>query len=228
MTRIKICGITSKSDIKILNRHLPDYAGFVFAESRRRVSAEKVQDLAGELDYRIKKVGVFVNADPEEIAQITGKVGLDVVQLHGDENRDYIAGIRKVMKPGTEIWKAIKIAAVASGVANDVSEAGKDFSELDSLKIKQDLEETYMDRILVDSFVKGMQGGTGVCFDWRLLDKLVFGSNIILAGGLNPSNVGEAISILKPYAVDVSSGVEMDGVKDGKLVMEFIRNVRGG
>jgi phosphoribosylanthranilate isomerase len=207
MTRIKICGITHPIEIEYLNRYLPDYAGFVFAESRRRVTAEKAAALSSNLSGHIKKAGVFVDMNPDNVAKIAEQVGLDVLQLHGSEDEEYIRSLRRMLKPGTEIWKAIRVSA--------------DFAASDfSIPLER------IDRIVLDSYVPGCPGGSGKSFDWSLA--LHFGSPlpIVLAGGLNPDNVRQAINMVRPFAVDVSSGVEGDGIKDEYKLKAFINAVR--
>lgn len=208
-TRIKICGITCGNDIRIVNKYLPDYAGFVFAESRRRVSAETAKSLGGGLDPRIKKAGVFVDMGLEQLAEIAEKAGLEVVQLHGGETRDYIDRLRMKLLAGgqnrTQIWKAVRV------------------SDKSSLR---ELSGYRADFYLTDTYVKGMQGGSGVRFDWSLLSDFPERNKIIMAGGLTPDNVNEAVTTIRPFGVDVSSGVEMDGKKSDRLVGEFIRRVR--
>jgi Phosphoribosylanthranilate isomerase len=227
MTGIKICGIKSEMEVDILNKYLPDFVGFVFAESKRRVEPEKAEHLAARLDGSIKKVGVFVNASIEEIIQIVEKVGLDIIQLHGNEEKVYISHLKSKMEPAKAIWKAFKLAAANS---NGSEEAFQSKDELEGLNTVLQPDSVYnqgIDKFLVDAYAKGSNGGTGLQFDWRLLEGSQFNKNIVLAGGLNPSNVCEAISIIKPYAVDVSSGVEMNGVKNEGFIKEFIRKVRG-
>ncbi len=208
-TRIKICGITCDNDIRIVNKYLPDYAGFVFAESRRRVSAETAKNLGCGLDPRIKKAGVFVDMDLEQLAEIAEKAGLEVVQLHGNETQDYIDRLRMKLHTGmqnrTQIWKAVRV------------------SDKSSLR---ELSRYRADFFLTDTYVKGKQGGSGVRFDWSLLSDFEERNKIIMAGGLTPDNVNEAVSTIRPFGVDVSSGVEMDGKKSDRLVGEFIRRVR--
>ncbi|NJD02865.1 MAG: phosphoribosylanthranilate isomerase [Ruminiclostridium sp.] len=204
-TKIKICGITCENEIKILNKYLPDFAGFVFAESKRKISAETAKDLAGSLDQRIKKVGVFVNMEIENLAGVSEKAGLDIVQLHGDESQDYIDELRMYLCSKTQIWKAVRITGKAS--LNEMSRYRADF-------------------FLTDTYVKGVQGGSGKQFDWSLLMGIKKRDNMVIAGGLTPDNVHEAISSIRPYGVDVSSGVETDGKKNELLVGKFITRVR--
>ena len=204
-TRIKICGIICKDDIRILNKYLPDYAGFVFADSRRKITADTAQNLGNALNPLIKKVGVFVNMDMGQLAETAEKAELDVVQLHGDETQDYIDRLRIRLCGRTQIWKAVMISGESSLNA---------------------MSEYNVDLFLTDTYVKGIQGGSGIRFDWSLLLGIKQRKNIVMAGGLAPDNVNEAIAAVRPYGVDVSSGVETDGKKDERLVGEFIKRVR--
>lgn len=220
MTKVKICGVMSEKDIMYLNRHLPDYAGFVFAPGRRRLQPDMARSLAEGLAGSIARVGVFVNAEADEVAEVALNVGLGAVQIHGDEAPGYIDVLRDRLKPGTEIWKGIRVRDSAS---------------------LEGLDGYGADRILLDAYVEGSYGGAGKSFDWKLAGT-ASGSGFytnssnsgvtecknrtILAGGLNPRNVREAILSVRPFAVDVSSGVETDGCKDEQKIREFINNVR--
>ena len=202
MTEVKICGVTRECDIDWLNRYLPDYAGFVFAESKRKISPENAEKLIKKLDKKIKKVGVFVNADKEEIIKIADYCHLDIIQLHGDEEPEYILELNQKLKnKKIEIWKAIRV---------------KDKESINSMK------DFTPDVFVLDTYIKGSYGGAGKKFNWGLaLEGKKYGK-IILAGGLNKENVEEAIKTVKPFAVDVSSGVESDGRKDEKKIKDFI------
>ena len=199
-TKVKICGITRIEDVKTLNKYLPDYVGFVFAPSRRRIEPEKVSELISELDARIKKVGVFLNHSQRDVEDIAYKCSLDVLQFHGDETVQYCASFKQ------KVWKAI-------GIKN-----------AQSLKRIEDFQ---VEGILLDSIVDGKSGGTGQPFDWKMVNCLPENVKVILAGGLNSRNVLEAIEKVKPFCVDISSGVETDGVKDTKKIKEFIELVKG-
>jgi phosphoribosylanthranilate isomerase len=203
MIRIKICGIRSLNDVGIMNEYLPDYIGFVFAESRRRVSVEEAAALSDALAAGIKKAGVFVNPDMDYVLEAVERAKLDVVQLHGDETPEMVSVLKKSLPKCVEVWKAIRVM------------------DADTL---QDMETFGADRYLLDSYTKGERGGSGVCFDWALAAE---GTDFILAGGLNSGNVRQALETVRPFAVDVSSGVETDGFKDRDKVNEFIGIVRG-
>ena len=196
MTKIKICGITRFAHIEYLNELQPDYVGFVFAKSRRRVDKEHAFNLIKNLRSDIKKVGVFVDEDPLKVVEIAEKLKLQVLQFHGHENQEYINKFK-----GYEIWKALKINSLES------------ISKIRNYKCA---------KFLLDNSI----AGSGESFNWGLVQEKVEGSSIMLAGGLTSENVEQGILKLNPYGVDVSSGVETQGFKDYKKIKEFIRKVR--
>ena len=199
MTKIKICGITCKEEIDYINILKPDYIGLVFFKgSKRFVNLDQAKSLVSNLDRGIKKVGVFVNEDLGKVEKIRKDCDLDILQFHGDETEEYLVNFKG------EIWKAVRV---------------REREDLDKLNSKGDY------KYLLDSFKPGQLGGTGESFNWDLVDKN-YGKNIILAGGLTPSNVSKAIKKLRPYGVDVSSGVEKNEKKDFKLLKDFIENAR--
>ena len=198
MTLIKICGLTRPEDVSAVNGLRPDMVGFVFyGPSRRCVSKEIAETLASSLDRSITKVGVFVDEDPLVIADIVDSGIIDAVQLHGVEDSAYIHGLRRLVDV-----PVIKAFIVRSG--EDLDQAG----------------DCNADMVLLDA---GM--GSGRTFDWSVLEGL--GRDYILSGGLGPDNVGEAVERLRPFGVDVSSGVETDGRKDPTKMSRFVRSVRG-
>ena len=198
--KIKICGIRRMEDVEIINKYKPDYIGFIFAKSKRQVTPEQAAELIAPLNGDTKTVGVFVNAPIEEVRKIAGTLNLNAVQLHGDEDAEYISSLRGI---GCEIWKAIRIRD--GGDINDISGTQK---------------------LLLDKFKETEYGGSGETFDWSSVGKINTDKPIILAGGLTSENVLRGIEIFKPYAVDVSSAVETDGFKDEKKIREFINTVR--
>ena len=195
--KIKICGLTKERDIDCVNRLLPDFCGFVFAPgSRRFVDQEAARRLKKRLDPAIKAVGVFVNAKPEEAAEMCREGIIDLIQLHGREDEAYIRRLR-------EITDCPLIHAF-------------------SVRGKEDLlraEKSSADFVLLDNG----PGGTGQPFDWRLLKG--FGRPYLLAGGISPDTV-EAALALEPWGLDMSSGVETDGVKDPLKIETCIRRIR--
>jgi phosphoribosylanthranilate isomerase len=199
MAKVKICGLRNEEDIEIANALLPDYAGFVFCPSKRQVGIGKASALCAALDSRIKKAGVFVNQTRDFIEEAQRECELDVVQLHGYEAPEECVY-------GCEVWKAIRVKSVASIV----------------------LADSYnTDKILFDAYDANKYGGSGKTFNWELLHFFNDKDRLILAGGLSPGNVGDAVRIVSPYAVDVSSGVETDGRKDFEKVKLFIEKARG-
>lgn len=199
MTRIKICGLMRDADIACVNRLRPDYIGFVFAKGRRRyVAPELAAGFKAKLSPDIGAVGVFVDEDIDAILDIARADIIDIIQLHGHESNEYIRELRgHTTKP---IIKAFRVQT-----AGDIRLA----------------EESDADMVLLDNGI----GGTGSAFDWSL--PIGAGREFILAGGLDPANVREAVRLCHPYAVDVSSGVETDGAKDERKIADFIAAVRG-
>jgi len=196
MTKIKICGIRRHQDVEYLNELQPEYVGFVFAKSKRQVDKDYAFDLIKNMSCDIKKVGVFVDADPYVVLDIAEKLKLQVLQFHGSENQEYINKFK-----GYEIWKALKI---------------------NNLKSICEMENYSCSKFLLDNSI----AGSGEGFNWGLAQKNVDGGTIMLAGGLKSENVQQGILKLKPFGVDVSSGVETDGFKDYFKIKEFIRKVR--
>lgn len=199
MTKLKLCGLVRICDIEAVNRLNPEYIGFVFAKkSRRYVDPAQARELRARLDKGISPVGVFVNESPEAIADLVRSGIIDVVQLHGSEDEDFLRKLRELVS--CPIIKAF------------------------SVKTPQDVRiacESSADLILLDSG----GGGTGTVFDWDLLEPIR--RSWFLAGGLSPENAADAIRRLAPYGVDVSSGIETDGVKDIQKMNDFVRAVRG-
>ena len=199
MTKLKLCGLVRICDIEAVNRLNPEYIGFVFAKkSRRYVDPAQARELRARLDKGISPVGVFVNESPEAIADLVRSGIIDVVQLHGSEDEDFLRKLRELVS--CPIIKAF------------------------SVKTPQDVRiacESSADLILLDSG----GGGTGTVFDWDLLEPIR--RSWFLAGGLSPENAADAIRRLAPYGVDVSSGIETDGVKDIQKMNDFVRAVCG-
>ena len=198
MTKIKLCGLTRQCDIEWANELKPEYIGFVFAEkSRRYVSEEKAAELKAMLSEDIKAVGVFVNYPAKKIADLLFRGIIDIAQLHGSEDEEYILRLSQLTdKP---LIKAFSISC-----EDDVRSA----------------EKSSADMILLDSG----KGGTGTNFDWDLLRHI--GRPYFLAGGLGCDNAEEAVRTLHPYAVDVSSGIETEGYKDKNKMAAFVAAVR--
>lgn len=199
--KIKICGLTRMQDVESVNEAMPDYVGFVFAESRRKISVELAVALKKNLNSAIEAVGVFVNAEPADIVKLCNEKIIDLVQLHGDEDADYIESLkRKITCP---IIKAIRV------------------------QNPEQLLQAQMllcDYLLLDTYHKECYGGSGVSFDYALIPKLE--KPFFLAGGLNAGNIAKAAEI-GPFCLDISSGAETDGFKDGRKIKELMKIIRG-
>lgn len=203
MTKVKICGLRRPEDVAMVNRWRPDYAGFVFAAGKRQVTKEQARALRQQLDPAIPAVGVFVRAAVDVVSDLVNVGIIQLIQLHGDEDACYIAELRKRTK--APIIKVIRV------------------KEKESL---EHLETWDCEYFLLDAFSKSQYGGLGKTFDHNLLKDLKLPKPFFLAGGLNEGNIEDALTCVHPYAVDTSSGVETDGVKDEEKIRGFIRAVR--
>ncbi|MBQ1351381.1 MAG: phosphoribosylanthranilate isomerase [Oscillospiraceae bacterium] len=193
MTKIKLCGLSRQCDIAVANMLRPAYIGFVFApKSRRYVTPETAAQLRAQLHPHISAVGVFVNETPEAVAALLHQGIIDIAQLHGNEDENYLQALRQLTE------KPI-IQAFQIGTPQDVAAA----------------QNSCADYILLDA-----GGGTGTVFDWHLIRDVK--RPFFLAGGLNAENVKTAVQTIAPYAVDVSSGIETNGQKDPKKMKQFV------
>jgi phosphoribosylanthranilate isomerase len=200
-TRIKICGITRKEDALTAAEFGADALGFVFYEkSPRYVSIKAAAEICDSVSPFVTKVGLFVNAEESEVRRVIDNVKLDLLQFHGDELPEYC---EKFNLPYIKAIRAKDKESIQYSIEAHAKAIG----------------------VLVDSYVPGIPGGTGNIFDWSLIpekDK----HKVILAGGLNSGNIAEAITAVKPYAVDVSGGVEQSkGIKDREKIIQFIKEV---
>ena len=217
-TKIKICGLTREQDIEVVNELLPDYMGFVFWEqSKRNITPEKAAHLKAKLDKRIKAVGVFVDADIDFVYSLIKCGTIDIAQLHGNEDEDYIRRLREKINSGLD----------SGSDSESVSKTDKESEiriikafNVNNLTSFEEVEKTSADFVMLDS-----GKGSGVTFDWDKIQS--FDRPFFLAGGLGVENVQEVMEKINPYAVDVSSGVETDGVKDREKIVRFVHNVRG-
>jgi len=200
LTKIKICGLKRVEDIIAANKHMPDYIGFVFAKSRRQVAYGQAAELKSKLDLNIKAVGVFVDEPIVSVLKLAEQHVIDVIQLHGDENAEYI----DILKNNTA---CPIIKAVAVQTAQDIIKA----------------EKLPCDMLLLDAFSEQQKGGSGKSFDISLIPPL--SKPYFLAGGLNLQNIQQKILQCRPYGVDISSGVETDGVKDEQKIKQLIEAV---
>jgi phosphoribosylanthranilate isomerase len=205
MAKVKICGITNLEDALIAQNYGADFVGFIFADSPRRIDPKKAGDIIAQLSPSVKIVALFVNEAKEKVLEVVDKLGrVDLLQFHGDETSEYC----RYFIGKKEIIKAFRI---------------KDEASIAPIKAFGNI-----DFVLLDTFKQGQYGGTGKGFDLCLAFKVKqFNTPIFLSGGLKPDNVKEALEKVRPFCVDVSSGVEKEpGKKDAELVKRFIQNVK--
>ena len=214
--KVKMCGISKVETIPAVVEAKPDYMGLVFASSKRQVTVDQAKTLVEELhkqytkrynngaeqsnDDEIKTVGVFVNETLDNLVTIATEVNLDAVQLHGDEDEAFIQSLKE--RTNVEVWKAVQIRSAA------------------------DVEkwiDSSADMLLFDAYHKDERGGTGEVFDWSSLD--AFERPFMLAGGIDSTNVARAIRTVRPYGIDISSGIETNGVKDDEKIKAFTKIV---
>jgi phosphoribosylanthranilate isomerase len=199
---IKVCGITNSEDAFAAVESGADAIGFVFAPSPRQVSPEAAQEIMKTLPLPVRTVGVFVDEDPERVAATADLCDLDLLQFHGKETADYCGQFER------RVIKAVRI------------------QNEDDLEVCSEYVGV-VEAFLLDTYVAGHSGGTGVTFDWNIAHTAQKYGRIILAGGLNPDNVAAAIQIASPYGVDASSSLEQKpGVKDHVKMARFIQAVR--
>lgn len=208
--KVKMCGISKVETIPAVVEAKPDYMGLVFAPSKRQVTVEQAEILVEELHKQcinhydtkvVKTVGVFVNETLDNLVRIADTANLDAVQLHGDEDEAFIQSLKE--RTNVEVWKAIQIRSAA------------------------DVEkwiDSSADMLLFDAYHKDERGGTGEVFDWSSLD--AFERPFMLAGGIDSTTVARAIRTVRPYGIDISSGIETNGVKDDKKITAFTKIVK--
>ena len=208
--KVKMCGISKVETIPAVVEAKPDYMGLVFAPSKRQVTVEQAKILIEELHKQcinhydtkvVKTVGVFVNETLDNLVRIADTANLDAVQLHGDEDEAFIQSLKE--RTNVEVWKAIQIRTAAD------TEKWIDSSA---------------DMLLFDAYHKDERGGTGEVFDWSSLD--AFERPFMLAGGIDSTNVARAIRTVRPYCIDISSGIETNGVKDDEKITAFTKIVK--
>lgn len=208
-TRAKICGITRIEDVQSVVHAGADAIGLVFyAPSPRNVTVEQAQALVKHIPAYVQIVGLFVNATGDEIVQILKNIPLDVLQFHGDETPEQCRHIAQLT--GRRWYKAIQVKP-----------------DLDIIKIIHDYQQVGASAVLLDAWHPELKGGTGHSFDWSQFPKLDI--PLILAGGLTPENIEDAIKTTQAFAVDVSGGVESaKGIKDQQLIEHFMQGVQRG
>ncbi len=199
MTKIKICGLYRPEDVDYVNEAKPDWCGFIinFPRSHRNLTPDRVRELRSHLDPGVTPVGVFVDSPVETVAALLNDGTISIAQLHGREDEGYIAALRK-MSPGCTVWKAFKVRAPADLAAANASTA---------------------DLVLLDNGY-----GTGEPFDWSLAGGVT--RPYILAGGLTPENIPDAVRTLRPWGLDISSGVETDRKKDLQKILAAVAAAR--
>ena len=211
-TKIKICGLRRLEDVEYVNNYKPDYVGFVFAKSKRQVTRELAEELRNALEPNIIRVGVFVNQPVEWVAGLVNNDIIQYAQLHGDESHEYIKELRSSISKNiigadsnrrTGIIKAVRV---------------KEESDIDKANSYD------CDYILLDTFSVECEGGNGKTFDWSMIKKM--NKPFFLAGGINESNVLQAIHTVRPYGVDASSGLEKYGYKDEEKIKNFVEKIQ--
>lgn len=203
MTKIKICGLRRQEEITMVNQLRPDYIGFVFAPSRRQITSTQAAALRRRLHSGIQAVGVFVDMPLPELLRIAQSGAIDVIQLHGHETEADILAIKAHC--ALPIIKAVRVQSAAQ------------ILQCDRLPC---------DYLLLDTFTQGQMGGSGTVFDWSMIPTV--SKPYFLAGGLSPDNIKDIFRFCRPYAVDVSSGVETEGTKDYEKIKNFIEKVKEG
>ena len=215
--KVKMCGISKVETIPAVVEAKPDYMGLVFAPSKRQVTVDQAKTLVEELHKQytkrynngaeqsnndeIKTVGIFVNETLDNLVTIATEVNLDAVQLHGDEDEAFIQSLKE--RTNVEVWKAVQVRSAADA---------------------EKWIDSSADMLLFDAYHKDERGGTGEVFDWSSLDE--FERPFMLAGGIDSTNVARAIRTVRPYGIDISSGIETEGVKDDEKMKAFTNSVR--
>ena len=211
MTRIKICGISDKANALVAVEAGADFIGLVFAPSQRQITPPKAREIASAVkksNAATRVVGVFVNAPVFQVNEIADFCALDVVQLSGDESWEYCC---RITNP---VIKAIRIGRQSlEDLYTELSTASKLLTEHRFIT-------------LLDSQIEGKYGGTGESFNWNLAQQIASNFPVIIAGGLTPANVGQLVREVQPCGVDVSTGVESNGLKDTSKIRAFVKAVR--
>lgn len=200
--KIKICGLIRKEDVLAVNCYKPDYVGFVFAPGKRQLTPGHAELLRNDLLPEIPAVGVFVNSPADEIISLVRNNIIQLIQLHGDEREEEILELKNRLDRPVPIIKAIRVQS-----ARDVLEA----------------ETLSADYLLLDSYVRGIQGGSGTCFDWTMIPSIK--KPWFLAGGIGMTNIEEALKT-EAFCLDVSSLAETEGRKDPEKIKKIIQTVR--
>jgi len=217
--RIKICGLSRSEDIDYVNEGRPDYAGFVFAQSKRQITPGTAEHLRSRLAQGIVPVGVFVNAQIDEIIALYNNGVISIVQLHGGEDDDYIAKLKE-KNNSIPVIKVCKFLSIKR--KKDSTEKEGDNRDFAYAAYSGIINSKNSDYILIDS-----GAGSGKTFNWDILKKIKIEKPWFLAGGINSDNISKAL-VLNPFAVDVSSGAETDGIKNREKILQLIAIARKG
>ena len=199
MPKVKICGITNLIDAKLAEKMGADIEGFIFADSPRRITPAKAAVIIKKLKHSVLKAGVFVNEKPQIVNSIIKQLHLNIIQLHGEES---IAYLRKIK--GAMIIKTIRVKNAAY------------------LKKQVKHYEKQADAFLFDTYNKTIHGGTGHCFDWKILDKIKINKPFFVAGVINANNISKVLKESSPYGIDVNSGIEKEKGKKSEIKMKKI------
>lgn len=207
--KVKICGLMSPADVERINEAMPDYAGFVFAAGRHQISPALAKEMRKALRPEIPAVGIFVDEAPANILKLLEAGCIDMVQLHGKESPETVMQLKEKLRPkNISVIKAIRMG----------TEACQSPAEWE--KLLNQYKEAGVDYFLFDS----LRGGSGQSFAWETLPESPL--PFFLAGGLHAGNLAEAIRATRPFAVDISSGAETEGVKDGEKIRRIMQTVR--
>ena len=205
--KVKLCGMMRDCDIDYANEAMPDYVGFIFADTRRRISREQARSFRGQLKKEITAVGVFVDESPEIVAGYLNDGIIEIAQLHGAEDEFYIERLR-ALAPGAKLIKAARVKST------------EDIRKVANLSA---------DYLLLDAMSAVTPGGTGSLFDWSLIDEAKTSKLLdkpwFLAGGICADNIPQA-ALQEPYGLDISSGIETAGAKDREKMIEVVRSIR--
>ncbi|WP_297979583.1 phosphoribosylanthranilate isomerase [uncultured Methanobrevibacter sp.] len=221
MVKLKICGLRREEDIDMVNRYSPDFIGFVFAESPRKVTKEEASHLSSLLNDEISPVGVFVNEEIDFILDLFKENIIGIAQLHGDEDEEYIKKLKALSKE--ETGREIPVINAVE-IRDDFDDSIGEDERISSVRNKLiELSASASDYLLLDS-----GKGSGKTFNWTLIEGVdeIFKKPYFLAGGLNSNNLKLAMEEFNPFAVDLSSGVEINGFKDESLIGEVSEILR--
>lgn len=202
--KFKVCGIKTEEEVLMVNKYPFDYVGFIFADSKRKVDKIKARELVEKLDEKIP-VGVFVNEDVYKVVEIVNYVGLQIVQLHGDESLEYIELLKGLLDDSVKVWKTVFV---------------------DKALFLKYLTELKVDGVLFETKKDGAYGGTGESFNWRLLEGLQLDKDIILAGGVGLENILEAVKA-NIDIIDMNSKLETNLYKDEDKIKDIFSKLQG-